>query len=85
MNLQSGDSHSFTVLSRRLQFMSAGLAQSAVPTSIHCDHLIQASEGAERDLKVNSRGIGRAFRLSVPFSGVHRFESRGIRLPSERS
>lgn len=34
-----------------LQFMSAGLAQCAVPTSIHCDHLIQAAEGAESDLK----------------------------------
>lgn len=35
-----------------LQFMSAGLAECAVPTSIHCDHLIQAVEGAESDLKV---------------------------------
>lgn len=37
----------------RLQFMSAGLPACAVPTSIHCDHLIQASEGAESDLKVS--------------------------------
>ncbi|KAF4623759.1 hypothetical protein D9613_001983 [Agrocybe pediades] len=35
----------------RLQFMSAGLAQCDVPTSIHCDHLIQAIDGAESDLK----------------------------------
>ncbi|EIW86493.1 aconitate hydratase [Coniophora puteana RWD-64-598 SS2] len=34
-----------------LQFMSAGLPRCAVPTSIHCDHLIQAAEGAETDLK----------------------------------
>ncbi|KAK2461756.1 hypothetical protein APHAL10511_006219 [Amanita phalloides] len=34
-----------------LQFMSAGLDRCAVPTSIHCDHLIQASEGAEKDLQ----------------------------------
>ncbi|KAK7058772.1 aconitate hydratase [Paramarasmius palmivorus] len=34
-----------------LQFMSAGLDRCAVPTSIHCDHLIQASQGADRDLK----------------------------------
>ncbi|KAF5311926.1 hypothetical protein D9619_003050 [Psilocybe cf. subviscida] len=34
-----------------LQFMSAGLAECAVPTSIHCDHLIQAVEGAESDLQ----------------------------------
>lgn len=32
--------------------MSAGLARCAVPTSIHCDHLIQASTGADADLKV---------------------------------
>jgi homoaconitase len=37
----------------RLQFMSAGLDRCAVPTSIHCDHLIQAYEGAETDLQVN--------------------------------
>ncbi|KAF8640336.1 hypothetical protein AX17_000008 [Amanita inopinata Kibby_2008] len=34
-----------------LQFMSAGLDRCAVPTSIHCDHLIQAMDGAERDLQ----------------------------------
>lgn len=33
-----------------LQFMSAGLPQTAVPTSVHCDHLIQAQVGAEKDL-----------------------------------
>lgn len=33
-----------------LQFMTCGLDQVAVPTSIHCDHLIQAFEGAEADL-----------------------------------
>ncbi|KIK98812.1 hypothetical protein PAXRUDRAFT_823480 [Paxillus rubicundulus Ve08.2h10] len=34
-----------------LQFMSAGLSQCAVPTSIHCDHLIQAVDGAVPDLE----------------------------------
>jgi len=33
-----------------LQFMTAGLDQVAVPTTIHCDHLIQALEGALPDL-----------------------------------
>ncbi|KAG1757359.1 aconitate hydratase [Suillus lakei] len=37
--------------SAQLQFMSAGLSRCAVPTSIHCDHLIQAIDGAESDLK----------------------------------
>ncbi|KAJ7225772.1 aconitase family-domain-containing protein [Mycena pura] len=34
-----------------LQFMSAGLPQSVVPVSIHCDHLIQAVDGAKSDLE----------------------------------
>jgi aconitate hydratase len=35
-----------------LQFMTAGLPQVAVPTTVHCDHLIQARVGAEQDLAV---------------------------------
>lgn len=34
-----------------LQFMQAGKAKVAVPTTVHCDHLIQAKEGAVADLK----------------------------------
>ncbi|KAI6031919.1 aconitate hydratase, partial [Pisolithus microcarpus] len=37
--------------SAHLQFMSAGLPRCAVPTSIHCDHLIQAADGAASDLE----------------------------------
>jgi len=33
-----------------LQFMQAGRPQVAVPSTVHCDHLIQAKEGADRDL-----------------------------------
>ncbi|CDS06861.1 Putative Aconitate hydratase [Lichtheimia ramosa] len=33
-----------------LQFMSAGLPSVAVPTTVHCDHLIQAQVGGEQDL-----------------------------------
>ena len=35
-----------------LQFMHAGSAKVAVPTTVHCDHLIQAKVGAATDLKV---------------------------------
>ena len=35
-----------------LQFMQAGKSKVAVPTTVHCDHLIQAKEGAATDLKV---------------------------------
>lgn len=33
-----------------LQFMNAGRDRSAVPASVHCDHLIQADRGAAADL-----------------------------------
>ncbi|KOS12803.1 aconitate hydratase [Malassezia pachydermatis] len=33
-----------------LQFMSAGLAKTAVPTTVHCDHLIAAENGNIEDL-----------------------------------
>jgi aconitate hydratase len=34
-----------------LQFMQAGRDKAAVPSTVHCDHLIQAKEGALADLK----------------------------------
>ncbi|KAI8443501.1 aconitate hydratase 1 [Phakopsora pachyrhizi] len=37
-----------------LQFSTCGLSSTAVPSSIHCDHLISAFEGAKADLR---RGI----------------------------
>lgn len=33
-----------------LQFMSAGIPKVAVPSTVHCDHLIQAEHGAKSDL-----------------------------------
>jgi len=35
-----------------LQFMQAGKNKVAVPSTVHCDHLIQAKAGAKEDLKV---------------------------------
>ena len=35
-----------------LQFMTAGLAQVAVPATVHCDHLISAKKGAKIDMGV---------------------------------
>jgi len=34
-----------------LQFMQAGKSKAGVPSSVHCDHLIQAKEGAQSDLE----------------------------------
>lgn len=35
-----------------LQFMQAGRPQVAVPSTVHCDHLIQAKVGADADLAI---------------------------------
>jgi len=35
-----------------LQFMTAGRSRTAVPSTVHCDHLIQASVGASADLGI---------------------------------
>ncbi len=37
-----------------LQFMLAGRESAAVPSTVHCDHLIQARAGAQADLKTAS-------------------------------
>lgn len=34
-----------------LQFMSAGMPQVATPSTVHCDHLIQAQVGSQKDLE----------------------------------
>ena len=38
-----------------LQFMNAGKERTAVPTTVHCDHLVQADNGAAKDLPVALR------------------------------
>ena len=35
-----------------LQFMQAGRSKTAVPSTVHCDHLIQAKVGAKEDLSI---------------------------------
>ena len=39
-----------TAQMRILQFMSAGMPSVATPTTVHCDHLIEAQVGGEKDL-----------------------------------
>jgi len=36
-----------------LQFMQAGLNQTALPTTVHCDHLIRAQVDGDTDMKVS--------------------------------
>ncbi|MFD0798293.1 aconitate hydratase [Maribacter chungangensis] len=44
-----------------LQFMQAGKKKVAVPTTTHCDHLIQAKNGAEADLKFANSASSEVF------------------------
>ncbi|KAI9829020.1 MAG: aconitate hydratase [Thelocarpon impressellum] len=44
-----------------LQFMSCGLASTAVPASIHCDHMIVGERGADTDLPLSIAGNKEVF------------------------
>lgn len=44
-----------------LQFMMAGKEETAVPSTVHCDHLIQAEVGAVKDLEKAIRGNKEVF------------------------
>ncbi len=44
-----------------LQFMQAGKSRAAVPTTVHCDHLIQAKTGAAEDLRNAKTASGEVF------------------------
>jgi len=44
-----------------LQFMHAGKPKVAVPTTVHCDHLIQAKVGADADLKRANQASNEVF------------------------
>lgn len=46
-----------------LQFMQAGKQKVAVPTTVHCDHLIQAKNGAVADLKVANTTSAEVFNF----------------------
>jgi aconitate hydratase len=44
-----------------LQFMQAGKPTAAVPSTVHCDHLILAKEGAKNDLRNSLTASGEVF------------------------
>ena len=46
-----------------LQFMQAGKNKVAVPTTVHCDHLIQAKLGAIEDLKHANESSSEVFQF----------------------
>jgi aconitate hydratase len=44
-----------------LQFMSAGIPKVRVPSTVHCDHLILAKDGAKKDLADSITASGEVF------------------------
>jgi len=46
-----------------LQFMQAGKKKVAVPTTVHCDHLIEAKSGASKDLKFANETSAEVFNF----------------------
>lgn len=46
-----------------LQFMSAGIPKVRVPSTVHCDHLILAKNGASQDLKESLTASGEVFNF----------------------
>ncbi|KAI9207020.1 aconitate hydratase [Polychytrium aggregatum] len=46
-----------------LQFMLSGRKSTAVPSSIHCDHLIEAYEGGDRDVARSLESSGEIFNF----------------------
>ncbi|MEM6524016.1 MAG: aconitate hydratase [Bacteroidota bacterium] len=46
-----------------LQFMQAGKSEAAVPSTVHCDHLILAKQGAEQDLRNSLTASGEVFNF----------------------
>ena len=54
-----------------LQFMSAGIPRVAVPSTVHCDHLIQAQTGAAADLQQASTDNREVYEFLSGVSSKH--------------
>jgi aconitate hydratase len=52
-----------------LQFMNAGKKKSAVPASVHCDHLIQADKGAKADIAAATESNREVYEFLKSASG----------------
>lgn len=46
-----------------LQFMLAGKSEAAVPSTVHCDHLIQAYQGKEKDMAASNMSNKEVFEF----------------------
>ncbi len=54
-----------------LQFMQAGKPQVSVPTTVHCDHLIQAKQGAKKDLPFARKNSSEVFDFLASVSNKY--------------
>ena len=54
-----------------LQFMLAGKKKAAVPATVHCDHLIRAKIGAEKDLEIANKDNAEVFEFLKTASQKH--------------
>lgn len=54
-----------------LQFIQAGLKQSSLPTTIHCDHLIRAKVEGETDIKVSLNENSEVFKFLESAAGKY--------------
>ncbi|RHJ91723.1 aconitate hydratase [Parabacteroides bouchesdurhonensis] len=54
-----------------LQFMNAGKDKSAVPATVHCDHLIQANLGAKEDIHTATEGNREIYDFLKTVSGKY--------------
>jgi len=54
-----------------LQFMQAGKKKVAVPTTVHCDHLIQAKIGADKDLQEALNSSSEVFNFLASVSNKY--------------
>ncbi|AMC10014.1 aconitate hydratase [Lutibacter profundi] len=54
-----------------LQFMQAGKNKVAVPTTVHCDHLIQAKIGADKDLQTALNNSSEVFNFLASVSNKY--------------
>ncbi len=54
-----------------LQFMQAGKKKVAVPSTVHCDHLIQAKAGAKKDLMTATRDNKEVFDFLASVSNKY--------------
>ena len=54
-----------------LQFMLAGKSEAAVPSTVHCDHLIQAYQGKEKDMAASNTSNKEVFNFLATSSSKY--------------